>query len=174
MPVPTTRSTHAPTLISWIYVLILIHCFGVMGWTARTAGANKRSGGPRRRPRSSDCKLKPLPPDISTVTKTWLGEQRCLAEGQNTRPHFLKRWSHRLAPPISYRPLPLITHRTGSLFAHLPARPPLTTTHLREAMWVGAPHFWGHQLHFLPIRVGIGGTLFDDDYKFSPNWLTGR
>jgi hypothetical protein len=41
----------------------------------------------------------------------------------------------------------------------LPLRsPPGSTTAnhdtLREAMWVGAPHFWGHQLHFLPIRVG--------------------
>src|SRR5271170_6903164 len=108
-----------------------------MGRAARTAGANKRSRGlvgvhGRQIESSSHCRL------ISTVTKTWLGEQRCLAEGQNTRPHFLQRWSHRLAPLISYRPLPLVTRRTGSLFvSHLPARPRLTTTHLREAMWVG-------------------------------------
>jgi len=62
----------------------------------------------------------------------------------------LEHRSHLLAPLISYRPRPLVTRRTGCLFASLLlARSWLTMPHPREVMRYGAPHSSGHQLHFL-------------------------
>jgi hypothetical protein len=176
LPDPTAQSTLSPTLINaWIYVL-LSHCVGMMGRAARTAGTNERSGRPRRRPRPSDCKLKPLPPGLCRHQNlagraAMSGRRLKYAAGALFGALVTSAGAADLLPPAPSRhpphTLPLRQSPPGSIMTNhaTPAR--------GDAGWGTA--FLGPSTTFSTDPSGvIGGTLFDDDYQFSPDWLTGR